>query len=190
MTDRTCDIDGCDREHLARGWCSLHYARWLKHDDPLGGGGYRGEPLIYFLAHVDDQTDDCILWPYGGRGNGYGTLWTNGNLCYVHVLACEHGHGPKPDGHQVCHSCRNRHCFNPHHLRWGTPAENEADKIRDGTVQRGENHCWSKLTEVDVLSIRARYAAGSHSYRDIAAMYAVDPTTIYKIVLRKRWAHI
>lgn len=23
-----CTIEGCERPHLARGWCSLHYYRW------------------------------------------------------------------------------------------------------------------------------------------------------------------
>ena len=34
---RRCSVPGCDRVHLARGWCSLHYQRWLRHgttDDP------------------------------------------------------------------------------------------------------------------------------------------------------------
>lgn len=32
-----CKIDGCDRVHLARGWCSRHYKRWSVHGDPLVG---------------------------------------------------------------------------------------------------------------------------------------------------------
>lgn len=28
MAQRTCVIDGCDRPHLARGWCGAHYQRW------------------------------------------------------------------------------------------------------------------------------------------------------------------
>ena len=27
MPDRTCSIDGCERPHCARGWCTLHYQR-------------------------------------------------------------------------------------------------------------------------------------------------------------------
>lgn len=30
-----CSIAGCSKPHLARGWCSTHYARWRKHGDPL-----------------------------------------------------------------------------------------------------------------------------------------------------------
>ncbi len=30
----TCSVVGCDRSHLARGWCKLHYQRWWTHGDP------------------------------------------------------------------------------------------------------------------------------------------------------------
>ena len=33
-----CTVDGCGRPHRSRGWCAAHYARWVKHGDPLVGG--------------------------------------------------------------------------------------------------------------------------------------------------------
>jgi hypothetical protein len=36
VADRTCSIDGCDREWRARGWCMQHYNRWRRTGDPDG----------------------------------------------------------------------------------------------------------------------------------------------------------
>ena len=30
-----CKIQGCERPHLARGWCKLHYYRWRRTGDPM-----------------------------------------------------------------------------------------------------------------------------------------------------------
>ena len=30
-----CAIEECERKHLARGWCHVHYSRWRKHGDPM-----------------------------------------------------------------------------------------------------------------------------------------------------------
>lgn len=35
MPKRTCSVPECDRPHLARGWCNVHWKRWKKHGDPL-----------------------------------------------------------------------------------------------------------------------------------------------------------
>lgn len=32
---KVCDIDGCDRVPISRGWCGAHYKRWLQYGDPL-----------------------------------------------------------------------------------------------------------------------------------------------------------
>ena len=34
-TVRTCSIEGCDKPHMAHGWCGMHYLRWRKYGDPL-----------------------------------------------------------------------------------------------------------------------------------------------------------
>lgn len=33
--ERTCDIDGCESKHKARGMCGKHYRRWQRYGDPL-----------------------------------------------------------------------------------------------------------------------------------------------------------
>ena len=29
-----CTVDGCERQKSTRGWCRMHYKRWLRHGDP------------------------------------------------------------------------------------------------------------------------------------------------------------
>lgn len=149
-----------------------------------------GEQADYYLTHVYDQTDDCVLWPYRLNDSGYGMIWVGGKFRRVHILACEHLHGPKQPGQEVCHSCRSRHCFNPRHLRWGTRAENAADRLRDGTHNRGEQHNMAKLTASEVLEIRSKYATGAFPQAVLAAMFGVTQPQISFIVNRKKWTHI
>lgn len=35
MAERTCSIDGCEKPHLARGFCKKHYRQWRKSTDLL-----------------------------------------------------------------------------------------------------------------------------------------------------------
>lgn len=35
MTIKTCVISGCERVVRARGWCGMHYMRWLRHGNEL-----------------------------------------------------------------------------------------------------------------------------------------------------------
>lgn len=32
---RTCTIEGCNKNHEAKGYCSMHYRRWKRYGDPL-----------------------------------------------------------------------------------------------------------------------------------------------------------
>lgn len=31
MAERTCSIDGCEKPAKGRGWCGMHYQRWIRH---------------------------------------------------------------------------------------------------------------------------------------------------------------
>lgn len=41
-----CEVDGCDRGHVARGYCRSHWRRWREHGDPVGEGRVGKPPAL------------------------------------------------------------------------------------------------------------------------------------------------
>lgn len=100
---------------------------------------YQGKAQRYFNEHIHDETDECLIWPFAKTGRGHGQVWMDGRSRYVHALACEMAHGPRPIGMIAVHGpCANPACFNPRHVSWGTHQQNNvADRIRDGIKPGG-----------------------------------------------------
>lgn len=75
-----------------------------------------------------EKTEKCWLWTGPTYRNGYGyTRWKiNGTWRHilVHRLFYEAHRGPIPDGLEINHRCKVRHCVNPDHLEAVTHAEN------------------------------------------------------------------
>ena len=191
-----CSFNGCPNPYYAKGLCGAHYKQQLQNSFLAPLRTYPGVAEQFFYAHVDDNTDDCTLWPYAENGVGYGVFRRNHTTHYVHILACERHHGLRPEGMEVCHAarsiCEGPACFNYRHLRWGTRAENSADRIADGTTSRGMAHGGAKLTDDQIREIRAMH----NGFRkrpylsEIAAKFGVSKSTISVITRRERWTHI
>ena len=93
-------------------------------------------------------------------------------------------------GMYVCHKCDNPLCVNPSHLVQGTAKYNTQDSIKKQRMLVGEKNGMAKLTESDVLTIRADYMSGERSAHELADDYGVWFPCIYKIINRVRWSHI
>lgn len=107
----------------------------------------------------------------------------------VHGLVLEAFVCPRPDGMQAAHNDGNRRNNVITNLRWATPVENNADKILHGTHQIGSRGSRARLTESDVLSIRALYHEGV-SAKELAAKHGVGLSNIWNILSRITWRHI
>jgi hypothetical protein len=75
-------------------------------------------------------------------------------------------------------------------LCYGTPAENQADRIRDNTTNRGEANGHAVLTEDEVVRIKAIFAHGGVTHREVAQQFRVTRRTVGRIVTRKTWRHV
>jgi hypothetical protein len=135
-----------------------------------------------------NKTETCWLWTGACCSNGYGRFRVGGRHYLAHRVSLELYLGrPLAPGMVAAHAphsiCGHRNCINPAHLSEKTKAENNADKVCDGTSNRGTRSSSCKLTEAEVLAIRADTRIQS----EIAAEYGIKPSTVSDIKMRKSW---
>lgn len=95
--------------------------------------------------------------------------------------------GPPPSTrHEAAHGDGNNQNDALANLRWATPVENEEDKIRHGTRQRGERNGNAKLSRSDVRRIRYLRRQGL-SLKRIAQAVGATPGNVSNIVREKSW---
>ena len=138
--------------------------------------------------------NDCWLWKPNTKSR-YPIYHQDGKAFPAHRLICEHYHGDM-SGLVTRHLCGNALCVNPAHLRPGTQAENNRDKVLHGTTNKGKKipkinnkgnfNPKAKLTEQDVLDIRS----SDTPVKILAKQYNVSLKQIYIIRNRTAWAHI
>lgn len=148
----------------------------------------RGEPMAWLRQQLRGNGSMCAIWPFG-QSHGYGAIRHNGRTWHAHRLVCLMAHGePSANQTDVAHSCGNRLCCNPNHLRHATSAENQRDKIVHGTMPHGEGHSGSKLNESDVRKIKRDI--GRRSMKQIAEDHGVSVNAIYLIKKGVNWRHV
>lgn len=144
---------------------------------------YLGEPRAFIERMLAESHTDCVTWPFA-RSRGYAYAAWEGKYVSVSRLICRLSHGDPPDETMhAAHKCGNgkRGCVNPACLYWATRAENESDKIKHGTLVRGERHCWAKVTDAQVANIRRDNRRGNV----IAHDYGISPAQVSRIKANK-----
>ncbi|MGE0584101.1 MAG: HNH endonuclease [Flavobacteriaceae bacterium] len=155
----------------------------MRHGDPTKGRIPTGEAHSFITAiAIPFDADICLEWPFLRNAQGYGQVQWGGRKQLAHRVVCEEVHGGAPSQrHQAAHGCGNSSCVNPHHLRWATPKENDADKLRHGTLQFGERHPNARLSDDDVDTIRR--LRGRISQAEIGRMFGIRQSSVSRIQL-------
>ena len=135
--------------------------------------------------------DECWTWIASVGTCGYPQIrWrrTDGTSIVArgHRLAYALTHGREPV-EDLLHSCDNRVCVNPAHLHPGDQAENIAEMVQRLRHVRGERVPQSKLTNEEALQIRAEYAGGEMSQRELAHKFRVSQATVSRLVAGETW---
>jgi hypothetical protein len=103
----------------------------------------KGAAKAFFLAALDRDSDDCIIWPFG-HVRGYGRISVgNRNRC-VHQVVCEIAHGPRPPGRHALHTCDQPSCINRRHIFWGTASQNMQQMWDRGRHPKGRRSTASR----------------------------------------------
>lgn len=145
----------------------------------------------YWIRVALPDADGCMLWLGAIDNNGYGKVRIAGDSRKAHRVSLLLSVGKNPPGRdQAAHSCRNRHCVAPLHLRWASHLENSADMERDGTRRRGANSPAAKLTEAQVRDVRRRYATGLVLQRELAEEHGMTHSAINALLLGKTYRSV
>lgn len=147
-----------------------------------------------FRAKIAPGPNGCVDWTGAKDQDGYG-IFNAGSVglsrtCKATKFAVFLRTGEAPTkGTLLRHVCDRPVCVNPDHLEAGTHADNAADKVARGRQARGETHGCAKLTEAQVIDMRAHRSAGA-SYREIGNRFDVDTRTAHRALTGASWAHL
>jgi hypothetical protein len=132
-----------------------------------------------------DKKTNCWNWQGYVEPNGYGHASYKNKTIRAHRLSYFLFKDNTNPSLVICHSCDNRKCVNPDHLREDTKKSNSIDMVYAGNQRQ-------QILSVDqVIKIKKEllnYYRGQCN--DLAKEYGVNHRTISMIKTGKSWCHI
>lgn len=163
-------------------------------DMKLGDVNNLEQTICSFVDRVDFEIGaPCFEWAGHRHRLGYGQF--NVHICgknkamQAHRAAYLFYYGELPDDLSILHSCDNRGCVNPFHLRPGNASDNAIDRESRGrgVNNTGENNGRAILNWDMVRSIRQERQSGARVV-DLMRKYSmVRFRTIEAILGNKTW---
>jgi hypothetical protein len=137
-TPNSCSVDACTRNHLAKGYCQLHYNRLRN----TGTTDARVRPTTeeLFWSKVS-KTSTCWLWTAARGEEGHALFHVERKSIPAYRWSWEKLRGPIPEGLVLDHLCRVPWCVNPDHLE---PVKNGTNVLRGigpGAINKRKTHC-------------------------------------------------
>lgn len=105
---------------------------------------------------------------------------------YVHRMVMETFVGPCPKGHETSHLNGDNSDNRLKNLKYETPKENQARKVQHGTDYSGARNPAAKLTESQIVKIRA----SEESESVLAKRMGVSRATIGRARRRESWKNV
>ncbi len=157
----------------------------------LEDGLYRNQ-IANFLHNIKKSASGCWVWRGRITSGGYGQMAMFGRRLWAHRLSYLLHVGDISKSLMVLHSCDNRCCVNPDHLRLGTALDNTQDMMQRGRANKralkGSENPRSKITEKDVIKIRKLGATGIAHYK-LAKKFNISRSSISTIIRKESWKH-
>ncbi|RFB07641.1 HNH endonuclease [Bacillus sp. OE] len=180
---KTCFIEGCESDALARGVCNKHYLRYKK------TGSFDKKPCGNKVDFDINENGCFICVSHATSSNGYFGLTKNRKRYSMHRFIYEEMFGEIPEGLVVMHKCDNKKCINPEHMELGTIADNTKDASKRNLIPKGSSHHNSKLTEDVVREIKRRLRDGE-TPKSLSEKYNTSYIGVIKIKNGKSWKHV
>lgn len=145
-----CKLKNCNRKHHSKGYCKTHYQQ-QNNGKPLTKIKKQRKPnmslketVLWCLKQIT-LNGTCMEWNKNCGSNGYATATFKGKEHRVGRLVLQYFKGYPKKNQVMMHSCDNRKCINPAHLKWGTVKENNQDKAKKG---RARNQYTGKIIAI------------------------------------------